>query len=164
MSATAYKEEQRLRNPGLIALLTLLTALVIYRTVVTYANGATGADLLATGLIALVLGLGWYAVYSMRLRIKVGKKNLKIKTKGLLGPHLKLRKSEMADCRFVEVPPSARWSGALADPNSDFRCIDFGGKHSLCVRMRDGRFYCITSDDLFARRHDIALPTPAQAS
>ncbi|WP_116125381.1 hypothetical protein [Lewinella sp. IMCC34183] len=164
MPVTAYKEEQRFRNPGFIALLSLLSLLVFYRTVVTFSNGVTLYDFLITGLIAGLLALGWYSVYATRLRIKVSKKYLKLKTKGLIGRKVKLRKSEMEDCSFVEVAPSARWSGALADPTSDFRCIDFGGRRGLCVRMRDGRTYFITSDDLFAQRHDIALPTPAQAS
>ena len=164
MPTTPYKEEQRFRNPGLIALLGLLTVLVVYRAAVAFADGITFFDVAATGLIALLLGAGWYMVYTTRLRIKVSKKYLKLKTKGPIGSRLKLRKSEMEDCSFVEVAPSARWSGALADPTSDFRCIDFGGKGGLCIRMRDGRAFFIGSDDLYERRHEVALPTHAQTA
>ncbi len=164
MPNNSFKEEQRFRNPGLIALLLLLTTLVLYRTALVLAGGITAFDAVATGIIALCLGAGWYMVYATRLRIKIGKKYLKLKTKGPIGSRLKLRKADMEDCSFVEVTPSARWAGALADPTSDFLSIDFGGRGGLCVRMRDGKCYFIGSDDLFQRRHEVSLPTHAQAS
>ncbi|NJB86009.1 hypothetical protein GGR26_001777 [Lewinella marina] len=164
MAKTYFKEEQRFRNPGIIALLLLMSSLVLYRVVVTIFNGVTVYDTTVTGLIALFVALGWYGVYSSRLRIKVSKKHLKVRTRGLVGSRLKLPTKEMADCSFVDVTPSARWSGALVDPSSRFQCIDFGGRRGLCIRMRDGRSYFIGSDGLFEQRHDIPLPTHASAS
>ncbi|THH34909.1 hypothetical protein [Neolewinella litorea] len=164
MPKTYFKEEQRFRNPGFIALLLLMSVLVLYRIVITFFNGITTYDAAITGCIALLLALGWYGVYSSRLRIKINKKYLKVRTKGIIGSRVKLSTAEMADCSFVDVTPSARWSGALIDPSSRFRCIDFGGRRGVCIRMRDGRSYFIGSDDLFARRHDIPLPTHAHAN
>lgn len=164
MPKTYYKEEQRFRNPGFIALLVLMSCLVLYRIVITFFNGITIFDAVVTGTIAALLCLGWYGVYSSRLRIKISKKYLKVRTKGLIGNRVKLPTAEMADCSFVDVNPSARWSGALIDPSSRFHCIDFGGRRGICIRMRDGRSYFIGSDDLFARRNDIPLPTHASAS
>ncbi|MCP9234891.1 hypothetical protein [Lewinella sp. JB7] len=161
---TYYKEEQRFRNPGLLILLFLMTGLVGYRIGMSVFAGADAREWAMTGLIALAIATGWYMVYRSRLRIKINDKHLKVRLKGVLGRKLKLPTSEIVDCKFVDVAPSARWSGALAHPSSSFSCIDFGGRRGVCIRMRNGQTYFIGSDELFARQHDIPLPTHAHAS
>ncbi len=161
---TYYKEEQRFRNPGLLALLALMSLLVLYRLGLSLTQGADLRVLAITGAIAAVVAAAWLVVYRSRLRIKVNDKCLKLKLKGLIGGRLKLSTCDMVECTFVDVAPSARWSGVLAHPASDFNCIDFGGRKGLCVVMRDGQSYFIGSDDLFARRADIPLPAPARAN
>ncbi len=161
---TYYKEEQRFRNPGLIALLGLMSFLVIYRLGLSAVEGPDVRVLSITAGIALLIGAAWYALFRSRLRIKVNDKCLKVKLKGLIGGRLKLPTCDMVDCTFVDVAPSARWSGVLAHPSSDFSSIDFGGRKGLYIRMRNGQSYFIGSDGLFARRDELPLPTPAQAS
>ena len=161
---TYYKEEQRFRNPGLLALLALMSFLVLYRLGLSLIEGPDVRVLAITAAIALVIGAAWYAVFRSRLRIKLSDKCLKVKLKGLIGGRLKLPTSDMVDCTFVDVAPSARWSGVLAHPSSDFSSIDFGGRKGLYVRMRNGHSYFIGSDDLFERRDELPLPTPARAS
>lgn len=162
MTTPRFKTEERLRNPGLIALLALMTLLLANHLFTRF----TGSwyDIGVSSLIALIIIGGWYAVFSTRLRIKVSRKYLKVRAKGPIGHRIKLAKKDMVDCTFIDVKPSARWSGALTHPASDFQCIDFGGRGGLYVSMRDGRSYFIGSDDLFAQRHDIRLPTTAIAS
>lgn len=162
MARNRFKTEERFRNPGLIALLGLMTLLLVNHLFTRF----TGSwyDIGVSSLIAVLIAGGWYAVFSTRLRIKVSRKYLKVRAKGLIGPRLKLAKKDMVDCTFIDVKGLARWSGALAHPSSDFQSIDFGGRGGLYVSMRDGRSYFIGSDDLFARRHDIRLPTTAVAS
>ncbi|MBB4079808.1 hypothetical protein GGR28_002435 [Lewinella aquimaris] len=161
---TYYKEEQRLRNPGLIALMILMTGLVGYRVALLGFGGASARQLVITGLIALLVAGCWYAVYRSRLRIKINDKHVKVKMKGVLGRQLKLPTADIVDCTYVDVAPSARWSGALTHPSSTFSCIDFGGRRGICIRMRNGHTYFIGSDDLFERQNDIPLPTHAAAS
>ncbi len=164
MSKTIYKEEQRFRNPGLLALFGLMTLLLFYRIGVQILSGATILDVVVTGMIALAIAVCWYGVYQSRLKIKINKKHLKVKMKGLIGRRLKLRTDKMTCCDFVDVSPSARWSGLFANPSSDFNSIDFGGRRGLFVEMEDGRSYFIGSDDLFERQHEIPFQSPAQAS
>ena len=164
MPKTCFRDEQRLRNPGLITLLLLFSVLTVYRLIVLTITGFNPTETLALGLIAALVGLGWYFVYRTRLRIKVSARYLKVKTKGILLRKLKLPTRDMVDCTFVDVPPAARWAGELTHPASDFTSIDFGGRRGLCVRMRDGRSYFIGSDALYAQRDQLPLPGPVLAS
>lgn len=164
MPKTIYKGEQRLRNPGLLALFTLMTLLVCYRIGIELTYGASTFDVIVTALITVGIGLCWYGVYRSRLKIKINDKHLKVRMKGVIGRRLKLRTDEMTCCDFVDVAPSARWSGLFANPSSDFHSIDFGGRRGLFVEMEDGRSYFIGSDDLFDRQHEIPFQVPAQAS
>ena len=164
MPKTIYQGEQRFRNPGLLALFALMTLLLLYRIVIEISTGSTRYDVVVTAGIAVIIGLCWYGVYRSRLKIKVNKKHLKVKMKGLVGRRLKLRTDEMTCCDFVDVAPSARWSGLFANPSSDFRSIDFGGRRGLYVEMEDGRSYFIGSDDLFERQPELPFPARAQAS
>ena len=116
------------------------------------------------GIIALFIGAAWYFMFRSRLRIKVTARYLKVRTGGIFRRRLKLPLAEVENCTFVEVPPAARWSGALTHPASNFTTIDFGGRRGLCIRMRDGQSYFIGSDALYARRHEVPLPTPGLAS
>ena len=163
--ATVYlKGETRLRNPGFIALLLLMSGLLVYHIVAISIVRPSLLDACVTAIIALGLGMGWYALFSSRLKVKFDSKHLKLRTRGLIGRRLKLRTRDMVSCSVVDVPPSARWSGSLAHPTSDLTCFDFGGSKGLCIRMRDGRSFFVSSDDLFARRRDIPFPTSAAAS
>ncbi|WP_116107035.1 hypothetical protein [Lewinella sp. IMCC34191] len=164
MPKTIYKEEQRFRNPGLIALFALMTLLLFYRIGIELVSGSTTFDVIVTALITLGIAFCWYGVYHSRLKIKINKKHLKVKMKGLVGRRLKLRADKMTCCDFVDVSPSARWSGLFANPSSDFSSIDFGGRRGLFVEMEDGRSYFIGSDDLFERQHEIPFQTTGQAS
>ncbi|PPK85281.1 hypothetical protein CLV84_2173 [Neolewinella xylanilytica] len=164
MPKTIYKEEQRFRNPGLLALFALMTLLLCYRIGIELINGATTFDVVVTALIAIAIGFCWYGVYQTRLKIKINRKHLKVKMKGLIGRRLKLRTDKMTCCDFVDVSPSARWSGLFANPSSDFRSIDFGGRRGLFVEMEDGRSYFIGSDDLFERQHEKPFQILGQAS
>ena len=164
MPKTIYKEEQRFRNPGLLALFVLMTALLVYRIGIEFTGGTTLFDVIVIAAIALAIGICWYGVYQSRLKIKINKKHLKVKMKGLVGRRLKLRTDEMTCCDFVDVSPTARWSGLFANPSSDFQSIDFGGRRGLFVEMEDGRSYFIGSDDLFARQPDIPFQASAPAS
>ncbi len=156
--------EQPFRNPGFIALLVLLSGLLIYRFALLFLSGGTVTDLIVLGSITLFLGAAWYFMFRSRLRIKVTARYLKVRTGGMFRRRLKLPLAEVEDCSFVEVGPAARWSGALAHPAADFTNIDFGGRRGLCIRMRDGQSYFIGSDALYARRHEVPLPTPDLAS
>ena len=164
MPKSSVRIEQPFRNPGFIALLILLSGLLIYRFVLLFLSGATVFDVVILSLITALVAAGWYLVPRSSLRIKVSTRYLKVKTKGLLRRKLKLPLADVVECTFVRVDPAARWSGALAHPASDFTTIDFGGRHGLCVRMRDGQSYFIGSDALYARRHEVPLPTPGLAS
>ncbi|CAH1001467.1 hypothetical protein LEM8419_02370 [Neolewinella maritima] len=164
MASTCFREEQRFRNPGLLALLGLFSVLAVYRLTVLLVVGATVAQLAVLALIGAVIGVAWYFVLRSRLRIKVSARHLKVKTKGILLHKLKLPTKDMVDCTYVDVAPGARWSGTLTHPASDFTSIDFGGRRGICVRMRNGKSYFIGSDELYARRDELPLPTPDPAS
>ena len=164
MPSTTFRSESRLRNPGLIALLGLMTLLLIYHILVVLIVRPTTFDAGVTLLIAALIGLGWYAVARSRMKIKISKKYLKLRVKGLVSRRLKLPVKEIADCTFVDVPAASRWSGSLTHPAGDFRNFDFGGRGGVCIQMRDGRSYFISCDELFARRHDTSLQGLAHAS
>ena len=159
MAATTFRDEQQLRNPGLLALLLLFSLLMLYRLAVSLQQPAVaGRDMLALAAIASLLAVGWYLVYRSRLRIKVSPRCVKVKFRGMLGRKLKLPVRDMVACHYVDIPPAARWSGDLAYPVADLTCIDFGGRRGLCVSMRDGQSYFIGSDALYNMRHELPLP------
>jgi hypothetical protein len=164
MPNSKFHSESRFRNPGLIALLALMTILVVYHIAVILVHKPSVFDAVVTSIITVLIGLGWWAVAQSRMKIKVSKKYLKLRVKGLIGRKLNLPLRDIVDCKFVNLSSSARWSGSLASPSAEFKSFDFGGRGGVVIEMRDGQTYFIGCDELFARRHDKQLQKLASAS
>lgn len=164
MPKSNFRTESRFRNPGLIALLVLMTLLLVYHIAAILVVAPSVFDAVVTSIITVLVAFGWVAVARSRMKIKVSKKYLKLRVKGLISRKLNLPLRDIVDCKFVNLSSSARWSGSLASPNAEFKSFDFGGQGGVCIEMRDGQTYFISCDELFARRHDKQLQKLASAS
>lgn len=156
MAKTIYKEKQRPQRWGIITLLGLLSGLTLYRLGSLLQSGHWQfGDLLISVLLIGGLAACWYLFYRAQLTIKVTDRSLKIKANRLLQERYKLRFADVVDYEFVDIPILQRWNGGLISFNHNLRNFDFGDRHGLFLRMKDGRQFLIFSDELYEQRSQI---------
>lgn len=156
MAKTIHKEKQRPQRWGIISLLGLLSGLTLYRLSSLLLSGNwLLSDLAVSALLIAGLAVCWYLFYRAQLTIKVTDRCLKIKANRLLKERYKLRFADVVDYEFLDIPILQRWNGGLISFNDNLRNFDFGDRHGLFLRMKDGRQFLIFSDELYEQRSQI---------
>ncbi len=156
MAKTIHKEKQRPQRWGIITLLALLSGLTLNRVTTLLLSGEwVYTDLFISAALLLGLSLCWYLFYKAQLSIKVTDRCLKISANRLLKEQYKLRFADVADYEFVDMPILNRWNGSLVNFDSQLRNFDFGDRHGLFLRMKDGRQFLIFSDGLYEQRNEL---------
>lgn len=136
-----YKENQRFRRTDVLLLLIALIGGVSYRLIDLYIlnPGQDGGQSSFALLIILSLAAILTVLLSLRLITKIDDKGIRF----LFYPwHYKTHKidwDEIAECRVIDIPLQAQWSGLNVNITTNDLFYSFTGRKGLELRLTNGQ-------------------------
>ncbi len=96
---------------------------------------------------ALIAGVCWY-ILNLKMKIKVGRKSLKVKSNQWWGQQAKIKWREIAHMEPFHIPEALMWTGYSISFDRDVDQFRMGDNKGVKVELKSGKTVLIYSSDL----------------
>lgn len=147
MGTRKYVEDQRFRRWDVLAFVTFLLALAIFR----FIEGLYLRDwqeFAVAILCSSLLGITLYFLLSIRLIVKIDENKISYRYYPLHFRKHKIKWEEIEQCELVDTPVASELSGWAVRFASDEKMFSVSGRRGLYLQLKDGREFFIGSKHL----------------
>ena len=158
MKKMIYRTEEKFRRPEVVSLLTLFSALLIHKVIVSFGQASTGLGMTEIVLLSLLFGSAWLSLLYYKMGIRISKKSLKVQYNSIFKGRGKFLKKDVEFLEFVQVPETAMWNGmSVSFENANrFQAHGMGDNSGMRVRMKSGKNVFIYCNDMYKRRDELS--------
>ncbi len=148
MSRSIFKEKQRFHDRVAFAILWAGIAAMVYGVAHSLLSSPPQyAHAVFFGAIGLVLGVRWWWLRRLKLKVSVTDKDIKYRLSPLHHKSHKIPWEDVESCQIYKTPPSARWHGGNVHYGSE-KWFSLSGRNGLAVETKDGHHYFIGCKDV----------------
>lgn len=136
-----YKESQRFRRTDVLLFVIALIAGTLYRAIDMFIinPSSNGGELPIALLIILSLLIVLIVLLSLRLTTRIDKKGIRFQFYPWHYRTHKIDWQEVAECRVIDTPVRAQWSGWNVNIGTNELFYSFTGRRGLELRLNSGQ-------------------------
>jgi len=105
---------------------------------------------------ALIAGVCWY-ILRLKMKIKVGRKSLKVKSNQWWGQRAKIKWREIANMEPFHIPEALMWTGYSISFDRDVDQFRMGDNKGVKVELKSGKTVLIYSADLHRKYDELKM-------
>ncbi len=153
--AKIYREEQRYHDLPSLSLIALFLTFIAYQLLSKFLYEVQQEQLLTLSLLLIGLTLSIALLWTIRLKIRISSKKLRINLSPISWTGLQLKKEEIDAVEFFQVSEGDLCSGWALHFGSDTRIFNFGDHSGIIIHRSSGQKIILFSDKLYHQRHEL---------
>jgi hypothetical protein len=162
MGKSIFKEKQSYHDTVVFAILWVGIGAMIYGVIDSLLSTPPQYYHAAFfGIVGLGLGLRWWWLKKLKLKVAVTKRNIKYRMFPLHQKSRKIPWDEVESCQVYKTPPAARWHGGNMHYANE-KWFSLTGRNGLAIETKDGHHYFIGCEDVDRLADSIESRSPGE--